>query len=64
LSTHPYLGSSLVGGCPTLPVFAGEAQCVLLGCKSTKYPEKSQLIRQEWNNDLLAQPLPSLPYMK
>lgn len=64
LGTHPYLSSSLVGGCPTLPVFAGEPQCMLLGSKSSKYPDKNQLIRQTWENGLLAQPIPSLPFIK
>jgi acetoacetyl-CoA synthetase len=64
LGIHHYLGSSLVGGSPTLPVFAGEAQCMLLGCKSTAFPDKSQLVTQPWTNDLLAQPLPSIPFAK
>lgn len=53
--------SGFVGGCPTLPLYAGEIQCRLLGCKLEAYDEKGQSIRNELGEMVITQPMPSMP---
>lgn len=58
---HTEIHSSSVGGCPTLPVFAGETQCRLLGCKLEDYSSKTNSVRTELGETNLSQPMPSMP---
>ncbi len=55
------LCSSLSGGCPSLPIFANETQCRLLGCKLDSWGIQDKGIRNEFGEMLLAQPMPSVP---
>jgi acetoacetyl-CoA synthetase len=61
LNSNNEIGSSFVGGCPTLPVYPGETQCRLLGCKLETYDKKSASIGKEPGEVILSQPMPSMP---
>ncbi len=53
--------SGFVGGSPTLPVYSGEIQCRLLGCKLEAYDELGNSIRNELGEMVITQPMPSMP---
>ena len=61
LNSNSEIGSSFVGGCPTLPVYSGETQCRLLGCKLEGYDKKSGTIGKDSGEMILSQPMPSMP---
>jgi acetoacetyl-CoA synthetase len=53
--------TAFVGGCPLLPVYAGELQCRVLGCAVEAWDEEGRSLRDEVGELVLAQPLPSMP---
>lgn len=53
--------SGFVGGNPLLPVYEGEIQCRLLGCKVEAFDERGQLIRDELGEMVILEPMPSMP---
>lgn len=53
--------SAFVGGCPTLPVYSGEIQCRLLGCKLEAFDEVGNPVQNELGEMVITQPMPSMP---
>ncbi len=53
--------SAFVGGCPTLPVYSGEIQCRLLGCKLEAFDEAGNPVQNELGEMVITQPMPSMP---
>lgn len=53
--------SGFVGGCPLLPVYEGEIQCRMLGCKLDSFDESGQPIRNELGEMVILEPMPSMP---
>jgi acetoacetyl-CoA synthetase len=53
--------SAFVGGCPILPVYAGEIQCRMLGAKVEAYNETGQPLLNELGEMVITQPMPSMP---
>ena len=53
--------SGFVGGNPLLPVYAGEIQCRLLGCKVEAFDENAQPVHNELGEMVILEPMPSMP---
>jgi acetoacetyl-CoA synthetase len=53
--------SAFVGGCPLLPVRAGEIQCRLLGCDLESFDETGQTVRDSVGEMVIRQSMPSMP---
>ncbi|MFC5410551.1 acetoacetate--CoA ligase [Larkinella bovis] len=53
--------SGFVGGSPLLPVFEGEIQCRLLGCKLDAFDESGKPVRNELGEMVILEPMPSMP---
>ena len=53
--------SAFVGGCPLLPVHAGEIQCRLLGCDLESFDEAGRQVRDSVGEMVVRQPMPSMP---
>lgn len=53
--------SAFVGGCPLLPVYAGEIQCRMLGAKIEAFDEQGQPVLNELGEMVITQPMPSMP---
>ncbi len=53
--------SAFVGGCPSLPVYAGEIQCRMLGCKLEAYDDDGQPVINQLGEMVITQPMPSMP---
>ncbi|GAB3925613.1 acetoacetate--CoA ligase [Larkinella terrae] len=53
--------SAFVGGCPLLPVYEGEIQCRLLGCKLESFDENAKPVREELGEMVILEPMPSMP---
>jgi acetoacetyl-CoA synthetase len=53
--------SAFVGGCPLLPVYAGEIQCRMLGCKLEAYDDDGQPVVNQLGEMVIEQPMPSMP---
>jgi acetoacetyl-CoA synthetase len=53
--------SGFVGGNPLLPVYEGEIQCRLLGCKVEAFDENARPIRGELGEMVILEPMPSMP---
>ena len=53
--------SAFVGGCPLLPVYSGEIQCRMLGCKIEAFDENEQSVQNELGEMVITQPMPSMP---
>ncbi|WP_128548750.1 acetoacetate--CoA ligase [Larkinella soli] len=53
--------SGFVGGCPFLPVYEGEIQCRLLGCKLESFDEAGRPVRNELGEMVILEPMPSMP---
>lgn len=53
--------SGFVGGNPLMPVYAGEIQCRLLGCKLEAWNEAGQPVEDELGEMVITQPMPSMP---
>jgi acetoacetyl-CoA synthetase len=53
--------TAFVGGCPLLPVYAGELQCRVLGCAVEAWDEQGRSLADEVGELVLTLPLPSMP---
>ena len=53
--------SGFVGGNPLLPVYEGEIQCRLLGCKVEAFNENAQPVYNELGEMVILEPMPSMP---
>jgi len=53
--------SGFVGGCPFLPVYAGEIQCRLLGCYLDAFDESGNSVREQLGEMVIREPMPSMP---
>ena len=53
--------SGFVGGNPLLPVYEGEIQCRLLGCKVEAFDENGKPVREELGEMVILEPMPSMP---
>ena len=53
--------SGFVGGCPLLPVYAGEIQCRLLGCYLDAFDESGNSVREQLGEMVIREPMPSMP---
>lgn len=53
--------SAFVGGCPLLPVYAGEIQCRMLGCRLEAYDDDGQPVINQLGEMVISQPMPSMP---
>jgi acetoacetyl-CoA synthetase len=53
--------TAFVGGCPLLPVYAGELQCRVLGCAVEAWDERGHSLVDEVGELVLTLPLPSMP---
>lgn len=55
------LCSALVGGCPLLPVRAGEIQCRTLGAAVKAFDEAGVVVRDTVGELVVTEPMPSMP---
>ncbi len=53
--------SGFVGGCPLMPVYAGEIQCRLLGCWLDAFNELGISVREQLGEMVILEPMPSMP---
>ncbi|MFK7923004.1 MAG: acetoacetate--CoA ligase [Bacteroidia bacterium] len=53
--------SGFVGGSPFLPVYAGEIQCRMLGCKVEAYDENAVPVIGQVGEMVISEPMPSMP---
>jgi acetoacetyl-CoA synthetase len=53
--------SGFVGGCPLMPVYAGEIQCRLLGCYLDAFNESGNSVREQLGEMVIREPMPSMP---
>jgi acetoacetyl-CoA synthetase len=53
--------TAFVGGCPLLPVYAGEIQCRCLGAAVYAYDENGHPLDDEVGELVIAEPMPSMP---
>ncbi|GGN14476.1 acetoacetyl-CoA synthetase [Dyadobacter beijingensis] len=53
--------SAFVGGCPLLPVYAGEIQCRMLGARIEAFDEDGRPVLDELGEMVITQPMPSMP---
>lgn len=53
--------SGFVGGSPLLPVYVGEIQCRMLGCKVEALDESGQAVVGEVGEMVISEPMPSMP---
>ncbi|MHB8491083.1 MAG: acetoacetate--CoA ligase [Solirubrobacteraceae bacterium] len=53
--------TAFVGGCPLLPVHAGEIQCRTLGCAVDSFDELGQGHIEEVGELVITEPMPSMP---
>ncbi len=53
--------TAFVGGCPTLPVYAGEMQCRYLGAAVQAFDEHGQVVQDGVGELVVTQPMPSMP---
>ncbi|WP_247236026.1 acetoacetate--CoA ligase [Telluribacter sp. SYSU D00476] len=53
--------SAFVGGSPLLPVYAGEIQCRMLGCRLEAYDDDGRSVRNQLGEMVITQPMPSMP---
>ncbi|MFO7274568.1 MAG: acetoacetate--CoA ligase [Bacillota bacterium] len=55
------LCTAFVGGCPLLPVYAGELQCRCLGADVQAFDEQGRPVIDEVGELVIVQPMPSMP---
>ncbi|TCJ19725.1 acetoacetate--CoA ligase [Rubrobacter taiwanensis] len=55
------LCTAFVGGCPLLPVHAGELQCRCLGAKVEAFSERGEPLTDEVGELVITEPMPSMP---
>jgi len=53
--------TAFVGGCPLLPVYAGEMQCRELGCALYAFDEQGQPLIDQVGELVVTAPMPSMP---
>lgn len=53
--------SAFVGGNPLLPVYAGEIQCRLLGCKLEAFDDEGRAVVDQLGEMVILEPMPSMP---
>jgi acetoacetyl-CoA synthetase len=53
--------SGFVGGCPLMPVYAGEIQCRLLGCYLDAFDDQGNSVREQLGEMVIREPMPSMP---
>jgi acetoacetyl-CoA synthetase len=53
--------TAFVGGCPLLPVRAGELQCRALGCAVEAFDEQGRSVVDEVGELVVTEPMPSMP---
>ncbi len=53
--------TAFVGGCPLLPVYAGEIQCRALGAAVAAWNEQGEPVVDEVGELVITEPLPSMP---
>jgi acetoacetyl-CoA synthetase len=53
--------TAFVGGCPLLPVFAGELQCRALGCAVEAWDERGNSVVDQVGELVITEPMPSMP---
>ncbi|SDG00300.1 acetoacetyl-CoA synthetase [Dyadobacter soli] len=53
--------SAFVGGCPLLPVYAGEIQSRMLGARIEAFDENGKPVLNELGEMVITQPMPSMP---
>jgi acetoacetyl-CoA synthetase len=53
--------TAFVGGCPLLPVYAGELQCRALGCAVEAWDEQGRSVVDEVGELVITEPMPSMP---
>ncbi|MBV9544596.1 MAG: AMP-binding protein, partial [Chloroflexi bacterium] len=55
------VASAFVGGCPLLPVYAGELQCRSLGANVQAFDENGRPVIDETGELVITDPMPSMP---
>jgi len=55
------VASAFVGGCPLLPVYAGELQCRALGANVQSFDEHGQPLIGQTGELVVTEPMPSMP---
>ncbi|MEA2683694.1 MAG: acetoacetyl-CoA synthetase [Chloroflexota bacterium] len=55
------VATAFVGGCPTLPVYAGEIQCRALGVDVQAYDDEGVALFDQVGELVVRQPMPSMP---
>ncbi len=55
------LCTAFVGGCPLLPVYAGELQCRCLGANVQAFDEQGQPLIDQVGELVMTEPMPSMP---
>lgn len=53
--------SAFVGGCPFLPVYAGEIQCRMLGAHVQAWNDEQIAVENELGELMITQPMPNMP---
>lgn len=53
--------TAFVGGCPILPVYAGEIQCRCLGVKAEAFDAQGQPVIDQVGELVITEPMPSMP---
>ncbi len=53
--------TGFVGGAPNLPVYKGEIQCRMLGCKIEAFSEDGKSVMDELGELVITEPMPSMP---
>jgi acetoacetyl-CoA synthetase len=53
--------TAFLGGCPLTPVYEGELQCRVLGCKVEAWDERGRPLTDEVGELVLTEPMPSMP---
>jgi acetoacetyl-CoA synthetase len=53
--------SGFVGGCPMLPVYEGEIQTRLLGCRVEAFGDDGRPVRGQLGEMVILEPMPSMP---
>ncbi len=61
LSGGTDLCTAFIGGCPLLPVYAGELQCRSLGANIAAFDESGQPVIDEVGELVITEPMPSMP---
>src|SRR5207237_8721042 len=55
------LCTAFVGGCPLLPIYAGEIQCRCLGAAVRTFDERGNAIVDQGGELVITEPMPSMP---